>query len=591
MALKSEQKVEWPGWEVVRVIGRGSFGTVYEIHQQLFNTVRKAALKVISIPQNDSEIEELFSEGYDSESVTQCFRDQLEDIVKEFTLMLDLKGNTNVVYCDDVRYIQREDGIGWDIFIQMELLTPLLQSLERQVSEAQVIRIGIDICRALALCKSRNIVHRDIKPQNIFVDRDGNYKLGDFGIAKTVERTTSGTKIGTYNYMAPEVYNNQPYGAAADIYSLGLVLYWLLNDRRMPFLPDLGRPPKVSESDDARRRRFSGEPLPEPKNGSEALKQIVLRACAYEPEDRFASAEEMLAALSALAGTPSAPLPVSAPERKTSPAPEPVPESPEEDGFGPTEGPGKKPEPRQEPAHVPEPCEPPVAADTGSTEGRAPVRRKIYARIRTEEPFKPPIEEDSGPTVGAESSSKNDPIVQTPEPSDGQDLGDIPQKRKRTLHLIKVVDLVLVAMLILLLILPKVFGKKTLNEKSTSDDLTSGQEQQIEEQEHSQEVSDPEDSGDADSPITPTGVTLEIDAERRIDEYRYEVHKGDRVKFRVIENSSGTILDESEYTITSWDTKVVLVLDGELYAVGKGYSGIGVRYGEYTDTRGVTVYS
>ena len=146
----------------------------------------------------------------------------------------------------------------------------------------------------MVACKEYDIIHRDIKPQNIFVSKYGDYKLGDFGIAKTVERTSGGTKIGTYKYMAPEVYNNQPYGTAADLYSLGLVLYWLLNERRMPFLPLPPAKLNVGMEESARARRFRGEQLPPPANGSRELKRIVLKACAFDPKERYASAAAML---------------------------------------------------------------------------------------------------------------------------------------------------------------------------------------------------------------------------------------------------------------------------------------------------------
>ncbi len=291
----------WPGWETVRKIGSGSFSTVYEIRRALPNgDIERAALKVITIPQNESDIDELYSSGYDDASITAHFRNYLADIVDEYALMSKIKGHTNVVYCDDVRYIQHIDGFGWDIFIKMELLTPLAKMKDIDSVEDFAIRLGCDICSALALCRKKNIIHRDIKPQNIFVSEDGNFKLGDFGIAKAVEKTTGGTKIGTYGYMAPEVYNNQPYGVAADIYSLGLVMYWLLNERRLPFLPLPPVIPKITDSEEARHRRFAGEPLPAPKNGSQELKRIVLKACAYDPANRYHTAEEMLADLTAL---------------------------------------------------------------------------------------------------------------------------------------------------------------------------------------------------------------------------------------------------------------------------------------------------
>ena len=225
------------------------------------------------------------------------FQGYLEDIIREYSLMVDMKGHSNVVYCDDFRYVQHEDGIGWDIYIKMEMLTPLTKALGKEIDERQVMDLGIDICSALVMCRERNIVHRDIKPQNIFVSKDGTYKLGDFGIAKTAERTTSGTKIGTYKYMAPEVYNNQPYGAGADIYSLGLLMYWMLNERRTPFLPLPPQVPSSSMEDEARNRRFLGEEIPAPAHGSEELKQIVLKACAYDPKERYASAADMRDAL------------------------------------------------------------------------------------------------------------------------------------------------------------------------------------------------------------------------------------------------------------------------------------------------------
>lgn len=287
----------WPGWETVRLIGQGSFGSVYEIRRNMFGDEEKAALKVISIPQNASDIAEMYNDGYDDESITSVFRNHLESIVAEYTLMRKMNGSANIVNCDDIRYVQHSDGIGWDIFIKMELLRPLPEVMPPQISEKMVIKVAKDMCAALELCRKHNIVHRDIKPQNIMVSDNGDFKLGDFGIAKTVEKTTGGTKIGTYKYMAPEVYHNRPYGAAADIYSLGLVLYWMLNERRMPFLPLPPEKLKPGMEESARNHRLSGAQLPPPLHGSEKLKGIVLKACAYDPKDRFDSAQEMLEAL------------------------------------------------------------------------------------------------------------------------------------------------------------------------------------------------------------------------------------------------------------------------------------------------------
>ena len=276
----------WPGWKTVSVLGRGGFGAVYLIERDHFGTVEQAAMKVITIPQNDADIQELYSDGYTAESVSKRYADHMKDIVHEYSVMAKLKGCANVVYCDDVYQQQHEDGIGWDIFIRMELLTPLTKAMLSEYDEAKTIRLGADIARALMVCKEQNIIHRDIKPQNIFVSADGTYKLGDFGVAKVTERTTSGTKIGTYKYMAPEVYHDEPYGTAADVYSLGMVLYWMMNERRAPFVPLPPEIPTHAQEEEAKARRFSGEALPEPKNGSAELKALVQRCCNFDPEQR-----------------------------------------------------------------------------------------------------------------------------------------------------------------------------------------------------------------------------------------------------------------------------------------------------------------
>ena len=326
----------WPGWETVRLIGRGSFGAVYEIERDVFGDTEKCALKHIEIPHNESEIREMRSEGLDEKSITQSLADQARDIVKEYKMMARLNDCPNIVTCHDVDYNQRDGGYGWDIRIRMELLTPLMDLLSegRDWSESDTLRLGTDMCTALDACSRLNILHRDIKPHNIFVAENGSYKLGDFGIARTTERTSSATpRIGTYNYMAPEVFNGQHYGATADIYSLGMVLYWLLNERRAPFV----RINTAKEKESAQQRRMSGEQIPPPAHGSEELKRIVLKACAYDPKDRYRSAEEMLRDLEALS-TPYAPRRSTPPAEPAIPQPGPIepekPELPYEDTVG-----------------------------------------------------------------------------------------------------------------------------------------------------------------------------------------------------------------------------------------------------------------
>lgn len=287
----------WPGWECVKQIGAGSFGKVYEIRREEFGREYRAALKIITIPFNRSEIESAYSEGMDQLSVTKYFQELVENIANEFALMAEFKGHSNIVSYEDHMVVRHEEEIGWDILIRMELLTPLMRWSETHpMKEADVIQLGCDICQALEICQRKNIIHRDVKPENIFVNEYGNYKLGDFGVARTVENTISSlSQKGTYTYIAPEVYFGRPYGAAADIYSLGIVLYRYLNENRAPFLP-MGNI-SYSDRENAFNRRMRGEEIPAPANGSEALKRVVLKAAAYAPEERFSSAAALHRAL------------------------------------------------------------------------------------------------------------------------------------------------------------------------------------------------------------------------------------------------------------------------------------------------------
>lgn len=286
----------WFDWTVTKRLGQGSYGAVYQIERKIpgKKDAEKAALKVMSIPKSNEDIEDLENQGYDRETISTYYRKQLDEIIREYSIMLDLKGHTNIIYCDEVKWTPHEDGIGWDVYIRMELLSPLRDVSGRVYDEKKVVQLGVDICRALSRCQQNGIIHRDVKPQNILVSSSGDYKLGDFGVAKVSEKTTAGTITGTYEYMAPEVFQGLKYNATADIYSLGIVLYWLMNNKRTPFMPQPPQIPSVSQTEAARAKRFSGEEIPDPVHGSAELKKIVKKACAFAPGDRFSSADQML---------------------------------------------------------------------------------------------------------------------------------------------------------------------------------------------------------------------------------------------------------------------------------------------------------
>ena len=290
------------GWNITRLLGEGSYGKVFEIERSEFGQTYRAALKVITVPQSSAEVRSVISEGMSVSQAEAYFHGIVEELMHEFSIMFKLKGTANVVSCEDLRVLEHPDGIGWDILIRMELLHPLLPYVyQHPMARRDIIKLGIDICKALELCQRYNIIHRDIKPENIFISDNGDYKLGDFGIARTIERTTSGlSKKGTYSYMAPEVYAGREYGFSVDTYSLGLVLYRMLNKNRGPFLPQPPEAITFSSREQALARRMSGEPLPRPFYGEGRLGEIVLKACAFDPKDRYSSPQQLRQELEAI---------------------------------------------------------------------------------------------------------------------------------------------------------------------------------------------------------------------------------------------------------------------------------------------------
>lgn len=292
----------WPEWKTEKVIGRGSYGTVYRAVRTDIDALTYSAIKVIGIPSDSTEVESLRYEGLTEEETKKYFREVLDEFTKEIRTMEELKDVVNVVKVEDYKILERTDAIGWDIIIRMELLTPLNAFLcDKNLSEDEVIKLGCDICCALEACHERDIMHRDVKPENIFVSDFGDYKLGDFGIARRLENLSYGmSQKGTYNYIAPEVVNGSEYDSTVDIYSLGLVLYKLMNKNRLPFLNTEKQLLSPSERKNAVDRRLRGEKLIAPCNASADFSEIILAACSFDPSERFACATDMKEALQSL---------------------------------------------------------------------------------------------------------------------------------------------------------------------------------------------------------------------------------------------------------------------------------------------------
>lgn len=296
-------------WQIREFLGSGSGGksAVFRLVHSDSGSVN-SALKVISLIEKQGHIERLSDTRKEEYGrVKQICKEHAE---QEVLLMSGLQGRTNIVDYLDHTFVEwaDENGFGCDMLIRMELLKDLRSEIEndRNFSQEDVLKIGREICNALVLCHSKNILHRDIKPENIFSNEDGNYKLGDFGVSRILSvapTSKASTGVCTPEYAAPEQLSGK-YDTRVDIYSLGLVLYELSNGNRLPFATSS----YITEKEV--QERMLGKPLPPPRNVSKELAAVILKACAFKPEDRYQTAEELLDALNCPTAVVTAPAPV-----------------------------------------------------------------------------------------------------------------------------------------------------------------------------------------------------------------------------------------------------------------------------------------
>lgn len=342
----------WPGWRITGRLGAGTYGAVFEIQRENLSTGRAgsaltSALKVLYIEtetyeddidrdgslttslllQNDfpgmdsqargryNHTSRLLSDGMSQNSLSNSQREKpvyrpvsgsmitefVNSVSSEINAMIELKGHPHIVSIED--YQVDMDDQSCLIMIRMEELRCLSKSIREGLqtfTREETIRIGIDICKALELCEKRNIIHRDIKPSNIFFSEATGYKLGDFGISRTMDsiyESTFMSGIGTPSYIAPEVYAGRKYNNTADIYSLGMVLYQLMNDSCLPFIRENLINTGERRGRESFLRRMNGEKLNAPSGADEELAQVILKACSYSPSERFSTASEFRSAL------------------------------------------------------------------------------------------------------------------------------------------------------------------------------------------------------------------------------------------------------------------------------------------------------
>lgn len=260
--------MEISGYKIVRTLGQGGMATVYLAIQESFE--REVALKVIS-PALSADPR--FGERFLSEA----------RIVSRLV-------HPNIVTVHDVGV---ENG---QHFLSMEYVPGQeLKQLYHQLSLKQRLRVIKEVAKALDYAGRKGYVHRDVKPENIMLhEEDSRAILMDFGIARSAQAcsgmTQTGTAIGTPHYMSPEQARGKAVDGRSDLYSLGVVLYLLLE----------GRVPYDADSAVAVGIKHVSAPIPTLKSGLSRIQPVIDKVLAKDPAQRYQSGDELIADLEAI---------------------------------------------------------------------------------------------------------------------------------------------------------------------------------------------------------------------------------------------------------------------------------------------------
>jgi serine/threonine protein kinase len=257
-------------YTLVEKLGVGSMGTVYRAKDTVLG--REVALKTI---RTNAEAGTELRERFYREAKT-CARLQHLNIVTVFDL-----GEQ-----DDFAYIAMELLSGSDFrrIIEAHTQIPLISKIDAM----------IQICEALGHAHQQGVIHRDVKPSNLFLSEKGCPKVLDFGIARlpSSRLTMVGRVLGTPNYMAPEQILGKPSDGRADLFSAGIVFFELLTYHH-PFQSDLVPRRIVDSEPDSLFDHDSSLPLP--------LDRVLTRVLSKDPNDRYSGAEELATDLKAIA--------------------------------------------------------------------------------------------------------------------------------------------------------------------------------------------------------------------------------------------------------------------------------------------------
>ena len=274
-------------WEVGKPLGTGTYGKVYEITN---HDGTKGAYKVMKIPVELKDSPDSFPK----KTQEMCLKEVKRDILGSIKyLQLNDKGKYFASY-EDYSFTPSDDFKTLTLKIRMEWLMSLSEiTAQTALSEDEILRLAINVCNCLEQCRKMNYVYANLKPNNIFITPK-RCKLGDFGNFGYYEPSNMNVSMRkTQEYMAPEMIKFGEINYTSDTYSLGLIMYSLLNNNRLPFIPKYEKTVGINDINTAIEKRCNNYIFPDPDNGSLAIRKIITKACSSSPSARYQSPSEM----------------------------------------------------------------------------------------------------------------------------------------------------------------------------------------------------------------------------------------------------------------------------------------------------------
>ena len=253
-------------------------------------------LKHISVPESQRQVDALIFTGAaaDAEAAQEYYQQVVSDYQSELEQMVALANSPNLDCFRSYEIKPKEDGVGFDVFLMSEYRSTLERYLaENAMTQSGAVNLALDLCSALQELRGAGLIHRDVMPANIYLNNQGHFMLGDLGIAKIEElKFCTMPEAMLSPYSAPELFDLMGnVNETIDIYAVGLILYRIYNGNHAPFEDE------KTSAKSADRMRITGQEMPAPMFADYEMAGIIQKACAFQPEDRYQTPDELKDAL------------------------------------------------------------------------------------------------------------------------------------------------------------------------------------------------------------------------------------------------------------------------------------------------------